>query len=160
MKSLINRILNFLQNTPKQGTKKNEISTPSQLTHKALLIWETYKSMPPNSLVEIQLVIQVHTHFNSLLSLTGPLKDQYEYDRRLMSRAHPNPKDSTKDRSKFTLEWLKNQSEFDAGRAADIAHNLYFSLKLQKYTSNAVSTFQDIEVNCDNILRQLNKAIC
>lgn len=138
----------------KQTDQKYNTSAPEALINKASIIWDLYKSQPLNQGVDLEKVITFLEFFILLLQHTNSLIDRSEYDRRLLSNGIFAAPETTKQKAIRTVISLKTLDYFDAGRAADIVHNFYFCLDLQKFTNNSDSLFRDAESFCDQVIKQ------
>jgi hypothetical protein len=134
--------------------KLYSIKAPEALIFKAKAIWNYYKSLPSEQSIDIEKVIDFLMIFKAMLQHTGKLRDQYEYDRRLISSVDISKLETTSHLAERTIKWLKEQPSFDVGRAADILHNFYYCMQLQCFSPDVKLVLSKADMLCDDVLRQ------
>jgi hypothetical protein len=130
----------------KKTKKLTFIYAPHALLELIFEAYYFYKSQPVSNDADIQYVVRYHYFFSLLVKQTGTLIDEYEFRRRLYSN-NPNLNviESLDDKIISTSEWLSKQEEANAYLAENVLHNLFYVLKLHKFSPEAKPIFDKIE---------------
>ncbi|MFC3122677.1 hypothetical protein [Agaribacter flavus] len=136
---------------------RRKVSVPACLVEDVGRIYFYYKSLPWKSPADTEVVCRAHRLFSEIIEHTGPLRDEYEFRRRLVSgNTDLNAKESLKQKAVATTGWLDSQDTLVASQAEDILHNLYYALQMHSFDKAVLSTFDEVRDYSIWALAQIN----
>lgn len=131
---------------------KHPIKAENDLEERLRSIYWKYRQFSRDADVKLETVIEAHCLFSQLIKYTGPLVDEYEFKRRLMSKGGDlNNRETLAQKVDNTSSWMEALTSITAGQAENIIHNLYYCVQLHSFSRKVTQTFENIDQYCERV---------
>lgn len=149
----------FFGKTISKILKRNQIRANEDLIEQLRSVYYLYRVGNQHSLVNIDLIKEALSLFQSLNSHLDVLKDNYEFSRRLIEQGPVEGSTGEiirpiEELIFNTLKWLNEQEKLNASQAENILHNLYYIIELHSFDKSAEPIFQQVENFCQKVTSQ------